>query len=144
MKLINKLKMKWLDYRHSIINRRNRKRLYNLSPTLICSNCTGGLLYHWLGLRFNSPFINLYLTNDDFLKALESWEDFISYDIQEDKGTDKPYPVAVSYDNIRIHFMHYTTFEEAKAKWNERRKRMGEDVNSYGFMLTNWGGITQY
>lgn len=141
MRLINKLKLRWRDYRHSVINRRNKKRLTNYSPTLVCSNCTGGLLYHWLGLRFNSPFINLYLTDDDFVKALESWNEFISYDIQEDKETDKSYPVGISYGNIKIHFMHYATFEEAKAKWNERCRRMGKDVNRYGFMLTNWGGI---
>ena len=140
MKIINTITTMWLDYRHSVINKRNRKRLYNFSPTLVCSNCTGGLIYHWLGLRFNSPFINLFITDEDFVKALESWEDFISYDIQEDKEIGKPYPVGISYDNIKIHFMHYTTFDEAKAKWNERRMRMGKDVNRYAFMLTNWSG----
>ena len=34
------------------INRKNRNKLTNLSPSLVCSNCTGGFLYHWLRLRF--------------------------------------------------------------------------------------------
>lgn len=140
MKLINKLKLRWLDYRHSVINRRNKKRLTNYSPTLVCSNCTGGLLYHWLGLRFNSPFINLYLTDEDFVKALESWDEFMSYEIQEDKDTDKSYPVGVGYNDVKIHFMHYATFEEAKTKWDERKRRMSKDIDNYGFMLTNWRG----
>ena len=59
------------------INRKNRSKLTNLSPSLVCSNCTGGFLYHWLGLRFYSPFINLYMTNEDFLTALENWDLFI-------------------------------------------------------------------
>mgnify|MGYP002241443975 FL=1 len=44
------------------INKKNRKRLYNMKPTIIASNCTGGFIYHWLGLQFQSPFINLYMT----------------------------------------------------------------------------------
>ena len=48
------------------INQRNRKRLTNSTPTIIASNCTGGFLYHWLDLGFKSPFINLYMTQEDF------------------------------------------------------------------------------
>lgn len=33
------------------------------------------------------------------------------------------YPVG-KLDDITIHFMHYKTFEEAKKKWNERKKRI--------------------
>ena len=29
------------------INRKNRSKLTNLSPSLVCSNCTGGFLYHF-------------------------------------------------------------------------------------------------
>lgn len=55
---------------HDTINRRYRKRLKNTNVTLITSNCAGGIIYHWLGLKFNSPFINLWLTNDDYIRAL--------------------------------------------------------------------------
>lgn len=74
------------------INLNNRKRLINASPTLVCSNCTGGFLYHWLGLRFNSPFINLFLWPKDFVCALENWEEFISSEITE-VASDTYYPV---------------------------------------------------
>lgn len=77
------------------INKRNRAKLTNYEPTLICSNCLGGFLYHWLGLRFMSPFINLYLTNDDFLLALENWNFFINCQIQEDLESDTSYPVGI-------------------------------------------------
>ena len=36
--------------------------------------------------------------------------------------------------------MHYSNFEEAKQKWDERRMRLGDDINNYGIMLTNWAG----
>jgi len=127
---------KYLDFCHRHINAKNRKRLKNVSPTLICSNCTGGFIYHWLGLKFRSPFINLYLTDSDFVLALENWEQFISYDIYEDQASGKTYPVGIGY-NIKIHFMHYSSFEEAKTKWVERCRRINND--NIGFMLTNYG-----
>lgn len=128
----------WLDFRHKVINQKNIERLINTTPSLICSNCTGGFIYHWLGLQFRSPFINLFLTDEDFVLALENWDEFIRYDIIEDILSDKPYPVGVGYKNIRIHFMHYVSFVDAKHKWVERCKRI--DNNNIGFMLTNWGG----
>ena len=57
------------------INFKNRSRLTNLTPTIITSNCTGGFLYHWLGLEFRSSFINLYMTPEDFLTAMEHFEE---------------------------------------------------------------------
>lgn len=77
------IKQKIKSFLQDRINRRNQKKLKNMKPCLVCSNCTGGFLYHWLGLRFNSPFINLYLTPEDFVTALESWSEFISSPIEE-------------------------------------------------------------
>lgn len=124
------------------INYNNRKKLTNQNPTLICSNCFGGILYHWLGLRFNSPFINLYMNNDDFILALENWDYFISQPILEDKNNKKQYPVGVIYlehdTKVELHFMHYTSFKEAVYKWNSRLSRI--DMNNIGVILSNWNG----
>lgn len=122
------------------INVNNRKRLINASPTLVCSNCTGGFLYHWLGLRFNSPFINLFLWPKDFVCALENWEEFISSEITE-VASNAYYPVGQIITRggvVHIHFMHYNSFNEAIIKWNERKARMEKDPDKIGFMLTNW------
>lgn len=59
------------------IDNKNKKRLTNYYPTLVCSNCLGGFLYHWLGLQFRSPFINLYMTPEDFITALGDFRCFI-------------------------------------------------------------------
>lgn len=122
------------------INAKNRFILTNTTPTIVCSNCTGGYIYHWLGLRFLSPFINLFLWPKDFVTALENWEEFISSEILEVK-TDLRYPVGkviTKGGTVPIHFMHYKSFDEAIAKWNERKLRMEKDPNKIGFMLTNW------
>lgn len=44
--------------KQDVINSCNRNKLTNKTPALICSNCLGGYIYHWLGLQFSSPFIN--------------------------------------------------------------------------------------
>ncbi len=128
---------KFIDWRHDCINRANRKRLTNHTPTLICSNCTGGVLYHWLGLEFRSPFINLYMENGDFLTAMENFDEFIAGEIIEDKNSGLNYPVGIAVHGERIHFMHYPDFDNALLKWNERKARI--NPNNMAIMLTNFG-----
>lgn len=122
-------------------NLKNQKRLFNKDVSIISSNCTGGVLYHWLGLKFKSPFINLYMDNKDFLMALENFDEFIDGEVTEDKTSEFSYPVGIGIHGERIHFMHYTTFAEALKKWNERKKRINRD--NIAIMLTNFGtGLT--
>lgn len=120
---------------HNHINYNNRKRLINLNPTIICSDCAGGIISQWLGLKFNSPFVNLYMTNNDFISALENFDTFIENEITEDKNNDKPYPVGIGCNGEKIHFMHYQDFTSAIEKWNERKKRI--DKNNMGIIFSN-------
>lgn len=126
------------QYLQERINKKNRKRLKNTTPSLICNNCLGGFIYHWLGLKFNSPFINLYLEDNDFLLALENLKDFLACDIKEVKNSYKDYPVGCGYRGIKIHFMHYASFDEAYAKWNERKLRV--DYNNIRVIMSNKDG----
>ena len=127
-----------LEKKQNEIDFTNRTRLKNKDVSLICSNCAGGIIYHWLGLKFNSPFINLYMTGEDYIKALENWEDFLNAEIVEDTSTDKAYPVGIGYLGIKIYFMHYATFDEAIEKWNKRKARIHPD--NIAFMFTNYAG----
>lgn len=128
----------WRSFLENRKNTRLRKRLTNSAPTLICSNCAGGIIYHWLGLQFQSPFINLYMSNEDFLIAMENIEEFLSTPIVEETDTDKPYPVGIGYKGVRINFMHYKTFEEAIRKWEERKSRI--NFSNLGVVLSNYKG----
>ena len=120
------------------INQKNRKRLFNYTPTIIASNCTGGFLYHWLGLEFKSPSINLYMTPEDFLTAMENFEKFINTPIYEFENDEYDYPVGIGVCDTKIHFMHYSTFDSAMIAWNRRRKRM--DMQNACVIFSNWGG----
>lgn len=131
--------MKYIKQIQHKKNLQNQNRLTNHNFSLITSNCTGGIVCHWLGLQFRSPFVNLYMTNEDFVSALENFDLFLASPLSEDKNTDKDYPVGIGYGDTRIYFVHYENFEQANQKWKERIERITPE--NCAFWLTNWGGI---
>ena len=110
----------------NLINYRNRKRLTNKNFSLIASNCNGAFILHDLGIRFNSPFVNLYMLPKDFLKMLHDLKRYMSVELVEVKENGISFPIG-ELEDIRIYFMHYSTFDEAKFKWNQRRERINYD-----------------
>ncbi len=97
---------------------KNRKirRLKNNNPTIISSNCNGGMILHDLGLKFNTPTINLLFEASDYIKFVSDLDRYLSEDLVEAES-DKPYPVGLIGD-VRVYLMHYKSFNEAKDKWN--------------------------
>lgn len=118
------------------LNYDNRKRLSNHNFSIIASNCIGGVISHELGERFNSPTVNLYILPHDYIKFLKSLPTYINekelkIDIQESDRVK--HPVGILKD-IKIYFVHYHSFEEAKEKWYERCERIKWN-NLYIFMV---------
>lgn len=109
-----------------IINKKKNKKLKNTDFSLISSNCNGAFILHDLGMRFNSPFVNLYMLPDDYIKLLSNLKYYMSIDLVEyfEEGID--FPIGL-IDDVRIYFMHYSTFYEAKNKWDERKHRINYD-----------------
>lgn len=77
----------------------------------------GGVILHELGLRFDTPTVNLWFESEDYIKFLENMSDYLQYELVEIQ-TDYSYPVGLLKD-IKIYFQHYANFQEAKAKWEE-------------------------
>lgn len=95
-----------------------RNRFINQNITILSMNCTGGILYHDLGLQFLSPTVNLYIKAQDFIKFCENLKYYLSIDqmIQcKEPGIveDRKYPVAYLGD-ILLYLVHYHTVEEAQ------------------------------
>lgn len=120
-----------------IIAGRMKKSIKNDTFTIICNNCLGGFLYHDMGLRFNTPTINMFFHSLDFFDFVEHFDYYIENPLIQipnphyDKN-DIDYPVAVlkGEDGLRdleLHFSHYKTFEEANSKWEARKKRINKD-----------------
>ena len=135
-----KVKNKFLNLERRFYLWRKRVRLKNKTPTIIANNCTAGVMYHDLGLKFNSPTVNLYFKAEDFLRFVENLESHLSLELEETES-DLPYPVGMLGD-VKIYFMHYKSFEEAKAKWEERSKRVDYD-NIYIVMSEKEGFAQQ-
>lgn len=115
-----------------------KHRLKNTNPSILSSNCNGGIILHDLGLRFNTPTINLYFTSKDFLKFVKNLDHYLSVELQDITLTNS-YPIG-KLDDITIHFLHYHTFIEAKQKWDERKKRVNKE--NLFIMMTDRDGCT--
>lgn len=124
---------------HLIINffRKNyrkikRKGLNNIDITILCNNCVGGIIYHDMGLRFLSPTINLFFSEEDFLTFVEHLTDFKDAELVEIYDENYDYPIGKLISNkadisVRINFRHYKSFDEARDKWFERSARIDYD-----------------
>ncbi len=114
------------NFARGFYNKSNSKKLKNRDFSVIASNCNGAFLLHDLGMRFNSPFVNLWVKPKDFIKFLSDMSHYLDSDMTfvEEEGID--YPIGV-IDDIRIYFQHYHSPEEAKSKWDERSKRINFD-----------------
>lgn len=91
--------------------------------SIIAQNCVGGVLYHDLGLKFTSPTINLYFDPKEFLKYVLNIKHYNALTPQMVFDEKRGYPVG-KLEDISVYFMHYTTCEEAKQKWEERKARI--------------------
>ena len=106
---------------------KKKKALRNNAPTIISNDCFAGIAYHNLGLKFSSPTINLFLTKDDFISFLQNIHGFLNSEIKECERNERNYPIGeLEYNSkkIKLHFLHYKTFDEAVTKWTQRKERI--------------------
>lgn len=103
-------------------NRNERSTLKNTDFTIFSQNCIGGIMYHDLGIQFQSPTINMLFTPKDFIKFMENIHYYLEQDIIF-LQTDKPYPIEKLGD-ILIKFLHYHSEDEVISAWNKRKERI--------------------
>lgn len=125
------------------INRRNRKRLVNKSPSLISNNCNGAIILHDLGLRFNSPTVNLYIPFPGYIRFCSRLEHYLSLPV--DAMVEGPRDAITGcptgrLEDVDIKFVHYPSFEAARDKWFERARRV--DMGNLFLMLSQRDGCT--
>lgn len=108
-------------------------------------NCIGGVLAHDLGIRFNSPTVNLYFRAEDFIRFCEKLPYYLS--LQEmipctDPAVigERTYPVAYLGDLV-LYLVHYASVEEANRKWQERKARL--HMNNLVILATDRDGMTE-
>lgn len=114
-----------------IDDHKSRKLLENKDFSLISNNCWGSKVYQDLKIRYNTPFIGLFLFAPCYINLLSDFDKVYS-DLQfieksKYNTKDRNYPIAILEQDIEIHFMHYKTEKEAEQKWNKRIKRINEN-----------------
>mgnify|MGYP001037503446 CR=1 FL=1 len=110
----------WKEYK-----KRKRLRLKNENFTVIASNCSGMFMYYDMGLRYLTPTVNLSIEMNDFVNMVRNLKWYMEQqmiDAQVENGC----PVGILGD-IRINFIHYSSFEEGARKWEERKRRINWD-----------------
>jgi uncharacterized protein (DUF1919 family) len=122
------------------INKLNRKLLKNHDFSIISNNCIGALISHDLNQKFLSPTVNLFLTTKDFIEFVENLDYYLQLEIEEITKDNVNYPVG-KLGELEVHFVHYHSIEEAKAKWDERRKRI--NYKNLFIMMTDNDGCSE-
>lgn len=117
----------------------NYMELKKRPPSIFANNCWGGFTYHSLGLKFTSPFINMFVHNSDYLKLLETPKAYMSEKLEllemgYNDALKREYPI-VKCGDVRLFFNHYVSFEEACRCWERRKKRIDWD-NLFVMMYT--------
>lgn len=123
--------------RRNRINKENIKKLKNNNMSIFSSNCIVGVLYHELGLRFMSPFINIYVEPKDYIKFLKNPKIYLKYELKKMESNEYSFPVA-QLNDVKLYGVHYKNFDEMNIKWKERIKRINWD-NLYVFMVERDG-----
>lgn len=103
-----------------------RLRLKNRTPSIIASNCIGTFIYYDMKLRYLSPTVNLSFDMNDYVCFLEDLRWYLEQPVVPFADDRFDFPCGMIGD-VEIRFNHYKTFEEAAAKWEERKKRIDWD-----------------
>ena len=110
-----------------------RKRLQNKDFSIITGSCIGGVIYHHLGLKFDSPTVNMWFTPHDVLLLASDLDYYLSKDLDfslpphEDCPDSPAAYLGEGERAIKLYFNHYKTVEEASDKWNSRKSRIHKD-----------------
>ena len=97
------------------------------AASILSNNCAAGRMLHDLGQRLDTPTVNLWMTFSDFLSFAEALPGSLEGELREVRDAGERNPVGdllFAGRSIRLHFLHVTTFEDARADWVRRRGRI--------------------
>lgn len=125
-----------------------KKKISNTDFTIICNNCWGGYVYRRYDLPYLSPTIGLYFFADDFIKLCYDLKNYMQKKLIFINSKDSKWyselrkknnlhvPIARLGD-IEVIFLHYSSEEEARIKWERRVKRINYDNLIFKFSKMN-------
>ncbi|MBD5473700.1 MAG: DUF1919 domain-containing protein [Lachnospiraceae bacterium] len=116
--------------------------------SIIANHCWGGYTYHSLGMQFLSPFINMYVEAEDFIRLLNDFDYYMGlplHFIKEgyEENLKRNYPI-VGLDDVVLRFNHYTDFDSAVAVWNQRKSRINKDNLFIEMVIRDYKDIEKF
>lgn len=117
-----------------------RQKLKNTNFSLLSSNCNGALILHDLKLRYNSPFVDLWMKPKDFIQFVSNIEKYLDSELVFETNPSHGYPTAM-LDDVCIYFQHYKDTETASKAWYSRIGRI--DLNNLFVLMTDRDGCTE-
>lgn len=119
--------------------RYDRGRIKKCDFTIISNDCWGGQIYKNLGLKYLTPFVGLMVMAPCYIELLTDAPTYLKSSIRFKseskyeyintlrKEIDNFFPIGVLRNSVEIHFMHYSSVQEAEQKWNRRINRINWD-----------------
>ena len=133
-KIKDRIKKKYIK----ITSPLRRKKLKKDDFTIISNNCWGGFVYRYFGLPYLSPFAGLYVWADDYMKLLTNIKYYLSCPLEQIELSESKYQeviiqrkqqdkILAKLCDVEMVLLHYSTWEEAKEKWDRRVARVNYD-----------------
>ena len=133
-------------YGRAAWDRLYRRRVGDAAFSIVSDDCWGGFLYQRLGRRYDTPFVGLFLTPDDYLTLLERWDELMSGPPEMgETGRDqhgRAYPVGRLGGTVALHFLHAEDPAAAVSDWNRRRARLPADRAKLFLKMADREGAT--
>lgn len=123
-------------WRRRIAAKVMRRRVVNRDFTIISNDCWGGMAYEELAMRYDTPFVGLFVVIEDYMRLLrrpqfycEAKMEFATQSRRQEinswrEAIRKPYPIGVLNGDVEVHFVHYASRDEAETKWMRRARRI--------------------
>lgn len=143
MATIEGIRLKFRNKIYIPLTRKIRgKMLRNSSFTIISNNCWGGTVYEAHNLPKESPTVGMFFMAEDYIEFLSDLKGYINGNLsfikpEESRWKDAPqisgdkrlgsYPIGVlsnGKNSVEIFFLHYSSEQDARNKWERRCKRI--------------------
>lgn len=151
-KILSLIQKSWIK----INAKRRKKDLKATNFTIISNNCWAEKIYKSYDMEYLTPTIGCFIMPEDFIRFCKQIEFYLNEELVEiefnnskykdffilnKEGYKKygKYPIGI-IDDVEIHFLHYSSFDEAKKKWDRRKKRV--NLNKIFFKLNDQNGCT--
>lgn len=115
----------------------NYVKLLHSHISIFSNSCWGGVTYHSLAMKFRSPLINMFESDEDYLKILANPQYYFDLKLQFDSwgnNSEWYYPICRLGD-VTLHFNHSKSMEEVEKKWYDRVNRINYE-NIFAMMYT--------